>query len=350
MFRKSILIASGVFLISGLKAQLLTSTPVFPTADDEIVITYDANLGNGDLAGVIPVYAHTGVITNLSASNSDWRHVVGNWGTSDPNVIMAPIGGNRHQITIQPNTFYNLEDGEVIEQLSFVFRNTNGSLVGRDVGGTDIYFPIYDGSFASGFFLPEQTSQIIQLDSEIDFLVQCSQNAELAITINGTEVASASDALSIEHTELAAEYGEYEVIYTADNGVDIQTDTLYYIVQPPVTVQNPPLGIKDGINYLNGNSVILQFFAPLKDYVYVIGDFNDWGLRLDYQMNRTIDGNRYWLMIDGLTPGEEYRFQYYIDEEGMRVADVYSDKILDYWNDPYIPEETYPDLIEYPTL
>ena len=126
MFRKSILIASGVFLISGLKAQLLTSTPVFPTADDEIVITYDANLGNGDLAGVIPVYAHTGVITNLSASNSDWIHVVCNWGTSDPNVIMAPIGGNRHQITIQPNTFYNLEDGEVIEQLSFVFRNTNG--------------------------------------------------------------------------------------------------------------------------------------------------------------------------------------------------------------------------------
>jgi hypothetical protein len=35
--------------------------------------------------------------------------------------------------------------------------------------------------------------------------------------------------------------------------------------------------------------------------------------------------------------------------EGMRVADVYADKILDGWNDGWIPETTYPNLIDYPT-
>jgi len=348
MSKNAILITALLFLFTGLRGQILTSIPVFPTADDEIVITYDANLGNGDLAGVIPIYAHTGVITSLSETPWDWRHVVGNWGTSDPEVVMQPLGGNRHQLTIQPSIFYDLEEGETIQRLSFVFRNANGTLVGRELNGDDIYFPIYDGSFASAFFLPELPSQLIELGSSLDFLVQSSETAEIKLTINGNEVASEEASTVLEFTAEADEYGEYEVIYTADNGFEIQSDTLLYIVQPPVTIQNPPLGIKDGINYLNASTVILQLLAPNKDFVYAVGDFNDWELRLDYQMKRTLDGNRYWLMISGLTPGQEYRFQYHIDQFGMRVADVYADKILDYWNDPYIPEESYPDLIEYP--
>lgn len=347
MFRSTFLFSALFFCNALVFGQLLTSDPVFPTADDEITITYNATLGNGALTGVIPVYAHTGVITNLSESPSDWRHVNGDWGTADADVVMQPIGGNMHQITFTPNEYYNLEEGEVIEQLAFVFRNVNGSIVGRNADGSDIYFELYDGSFASAFFLPEESSQLVDEGEEIDFLVQSSMSSTLTLSING-EVVATEEGTTLSYTAMAEEFGEYEVVYTANNGMEIQSDTITYIVQPPTTLQNPPLGTEDGINYLSASSVILQLFAPGKEFVYVMGDFNNWQYDLDYQMKQSLDGNRFWLMINGLNPGEEYRFQYYIDDEAMKIADPYSDKILDYWNDPYIPEETYPDLIEYP--
>jgi pullulanase/glycogen debranching enzyme len=44
----------------------------------------------------------------------------------------------------------------------------------------------------------------------------------------------------------------------------------------------------------------------------------------------------------------EYAFQYLVDGE-IRIADPYTDKILDPWNDNNIPSSTYPNLKDYPT-
>lgn len=345
--KQIIALISASFVSLNISSQLISTEPAFPTMFDDIVITYDANLGNAELAGVIPVYAHTGVITNLSDNPNDWRHVVGNWGTNDPQVVMAPQGNNVHQITINPSTFYDLEVGETVNKLAFVFRSGNGALVGRNADGSDIFLQLYDGSFAADFFLPEQNSQIVALGESIDFKVQCSAFANISLKINGIEVAN-SDGVLLEHTELTDEFGEFVAVYEVDNGLETLSDSVFYIVQPPVTIANPPLGVIDGINYLSASSVILQLHAPNKEYVYAIGDFNDWLFRLDYRLNQTPDGNRWWLQIDDLVPGQEYRFQYFVGDDGLKIADIYSHKILDYWNDPYIPEETYPGLIDYP--
>jgi len=69
-----------------------------------------------------------------------------------------------------------------------------------------------------------------------------------------------------------------------------------------------------------------------------------------YFMNRyyvTEDSVMYWLQIDGLDPATEYAFQYLIDGE-LRIADPYTHKILDPWNDPYITDDIYPNLKTYP--
>ncbi|MEN9839772.1 MAG: hypothetical protein RL177_1251, partial [Bacteroidota bacterium] len=64
-------------------AQLITTTPAFPTADGGIEIIFDASLGNAGLAGFTgDVYAHTGVLTNLSTGPSNWRYVVAGWGVN----------------------------------------------------------------------------------------------------------------------------------------------------------------------------------------------------------------------------------------------------------------------------
>ena len=62
-----------------------------------------------------------------------------------------------------------------------------------------------------------------------------------------------------------------------------------------------------------------------------------------------IRDTEFWLTIDELDNQDEYRFQYSIDFEFLRIADVYAEKILDPYHDQYIPESNYPDLIEYPS-
>ena len=64
-------------------------------------------------------------------------------------------------------------------------------------------------------------------------------------------------------------------------------------------------------------------------------------------MNRTVNDSTWWLTITGLTAGEEYAFQYFIDGN-INVADPYTEKILDPWNDQDISTATYPNLKDYP--
>ncbi len=64
-------------------------------------------------------------------------------------------------------------------------------------------------------------------------------------------------------------------------------------------------------------------------------------------MNITPDGERFWIQLNGLSPQQEYIFQYFVDGE-IKIADPYTDQISDPWNDKWIPESVYPGLIDYP--
>ena len=87
--------------------------------------------------------------------------------------------------------------------------------------------------------------------------------------------------------------------------------------------------------------------APYKNFVFATGDFTGWLACEKGYMKKTPDGERYWVEINDLEPGREYRFQYLVDSS-LYIADPYSEKVLDPWNDEYINPETYPDLIRYP--
>lgn len=120
-------------------------------------------------------------------------------------------------------------------------------------------------------------------------------------------------------------------------------------IQPELVAR--PAGLQDGITYSEGGtSVTLSLFAPAKDYVFVIGDFNDWKVNESYLMKKDslkADSVWHWIEIDGLTAGEEYGFQYLVDGE-LRISDPYSSLVLDPFNDQYIPESTFPNLMPYP--
>jgi len=338
-----------VFLAYQSNAQILTSTPAFPTQTDQITVYYDATLGNADLTGYTPIYAHTGVITSNSIGPNDWQHTVGNWGTADPAVLMTPMGNNIHKIVITPSTFYNLNVGETVSKMMFVFRNAAGTVVGRNADGSDIYLNIYSAGFNASFSLPTQESQIVNANQVVPVTANSSSASDITISVNGNQVASGTGVTSLNYNFSQAAAGEYHITMSAVNGATTVTDEKVVIILPAINVAAAPAGTIDGINVTSTSGVRLQLYAPNKSFVFVIGDFNNWQLDLSYIMNRTPDGNSYWLDIPNLSSGVEYRFQYYIDMEGMRVADIYSDKILDPWNDGWIPATTYPNLISYPT-
>ena len=338
----------SAFFSFNVHAQILTSTPAFPTQTDQITVFYDATTGNGDLSGFTPIYAHTGVITNNSIGPNDWQHTVGNWGTADASVLMTPMGNNIHKIVITPSTFYNLNVGETVSKMTFVFRNAAGTVVGRNADGSDIYLNVYAAGFNASFSLPSMESQIVNANQVVPVTANSSLASDITISVNGSQVASGTGVTSLNYNFSQAAAGEYMITMSAVNAGTTITDEKVVIILPAINVAAAPAGTIDGINNTSSNGVRLQLYAPNKSFVFVIGDFNNWQLDLSYLMNRTPDGNTYWLDIPNLSPGTEYRFQYYINMEGMRVADVYSDKILDGWNDGWIPESTYPNLIDYP--
>jgi len=106
------------------------------------------------------------------------------------------------------------------------------------------------------------------------------------------------------------------------------------------------LPFRDGITRISDDSLAFVLFAPNKESVHLIGDFNDWEISEDYLMKKEDD--RFWIKIGNLDKDKEYICQYLINNT-MRIADPYANKISDPSNDKNIPSSVYPNLIAYPT-
>lgn len=120
---------------------------------------------------------------------------------------------------------------------------------------------------------------------------------------------------------------QFKVTATYD-GVRTQSATIGTI-PPAVTKQARPAGLRDGITYNADGTVTFSLFAPFKQYVYLIGDFNGWTPGAAYLLKKdSVDVNNvwYWGTFSGLS-GREVRFQYFVDGL-IRVADPYSEKVL----------------------
>lgn len=335
-------------------AQVVTLSPAFATQNDDVTVIFDAALGNAALAGQAVVYAHTGVITNLSSSPTAWRYVQGNWGTDDTRVKMTSIGSNKFQLSFNIKQFYGIPSGEQVKKLAFVFRNQSGTLVGRNNDGGDIFIDLSDGAFKLQITTNPSGTPVLLTNSEtLQITMSTPSKSTYTYYIDEVLGGSYADTTSVTHTIAGSllGYGKHKFKATTTYNNSQYSDSVYFIVRPPSSsnVGNPPAGIVNGINYINDTTVILQLFAPQKNYVYVVGDFNNWQIDPAYEMTRNVSGNAYWITITGLEKGKEYGFQYSIDKQQLRVADPYADKLLDPDNDRFIPASTYPDLKPYPT-
>jgi len=335
------LFALIICFLSGLSinAQVIIIDPPFPTADEPVTV-YLNTTGTGleDYSG--DVYAHTGITVN----GEQWQYVIAGWDENIPQLRMTQTGTNSYQLDITPTIreFYQAEASDDITELCFVFRSTDGN----QQTSPDIFYPVYEEGLAIQVTLPEQFPVIVETEDVIHVEGNSSE-ADSTFLYVGEQQVYADTGSSFSYDIVVENAGKTWVKAIAVNTMESVADSFYYFVRPPLVIEDPPEGITDGINYINDQTVILSLYAPEKEYVFAWGDYSDWELSDDVYMNRTPDSSRYWIEISGLTPQQQYIFQYFIDGE-VRVGDPYAQQVSDPWYDQYISPATYPNLPNYP--
>ncbi|MHB9055432.1 MAG: alpha-amylase family glycosyl hydrolase [Paludibacteraceae bacterium] len=341
-------------------AQVVTTIPTFVTQNDgQVTVIFDATQGDKGLMGYTgtDVYAYTGVVT--STSNGAWTHTPTSWLDNDPKYAMTSLGNNKWQLIITPTVagYYGLSTSEVATKMAFVFRNSTGTKTGRDIGGADIFVPVYQQGLNVSITSPATDKAVTQGTSDT-VQVSSSVVANLELFVNGTSVQTALSTTSLSYPITYSSTSDYQLIAKATAGTTVVYDTVNVCVPAPVTTMTRPAGVQDGITYsADGTSATLVLNTPTmkqdgtvipsKNNVFVLGDFNNWVQKNAYQMYK--DGDYWWITITGLTPGKLYGFQYLVDGT-IRIADAYSELILDPWNDKWINQysDIYPDIPAYP--
>ncbi len=267
-----------VFFANVIQGQVVTSLPVYATQYDSIVVFFDATQGNQGMMGYTgnDVYAHTGVITNYSTSPSDWKHVIAPWNVNLPQCRLTRIATDLYELVIgYPRQYYNVTDpAEKILKLAFVFRNSNGSVTGRDVGGADIFLDLYDPGITTVIMQP--TVNVLYGDprrspffsSGNDTIVILATAATIGTQISSMKIlvnqimVSQVTTDTISYNFYSGNYnpGFQEIAVVSEDTAGI-ADTVSFLIMinPPVSEEPRPIGVHDGINYISNTTV--TFFA-----------------------------------------------------------------------------------------
>ena len=342
-------ITSLLLFIASITYSQVTITPAIFEVTESITIRLDANSAATDCNGFSTpskVYLHAGVGTETDAFGTS---VVGNWGQDDGVGEMTFNAANsRWEITFVPKTYFGLTDTEAdnITRLGFVFRNETGVQELKDNGCEDFIFAV--GSFQLTLTTPANSITVLNSGETLPISASTSLIANYTLKANGTSVNQQNDIIDYTYTPTITENTNF--ILEATNNGETQTQTFQAVVRPTVTEASVPNGLKDGINFntTDATKATLVIYAPGKDFIHVIGDFNNWEIDNAYLLNKDTTTDRFWIELTGLTSLQNHTYQYLIEAE-LRIADPYSTIVLTESNDQYINNTTYPDLPVYPT-
>ena len=330
--------------------QAVTTVPAFPTADKEVTIIFDVTKAKDTrAAGLLgksdDVYLWSGAGTTESGNAFEYQPT-GQTDFSKPFQPgkMTSLGNNKWQIKLVPRQYFGVPAGKPIKKLGVLLKSGNGSAQTED-----FFITIYDDKLSASFKSPTQKAFFVDANTSISVEAVASAAATLTLKKNNTVLVTEESKDKIIYTLNAGTQRGVRntVVFEAKTSTETATDTFYYTIKPQPVTAALPAGIKDGVNYTSATSATLSFFAPHKEFVYAIGEFNNWQATEEYLMKRSPDGTRYWIELTGLEPGKEIAYQYLVDGT-LAVADPYTHKILDPWNDKYLTDANYPNLKPFP--
>src|SRR5688572_14128794 len=319
-----------------------TISPWFYTPDTEITVTYDVT--GTPLAALTDAYAWVWI----PGKNTDSKYNVNPASadiikTSNVKFIKSVAGGKTlFTLTFVPSALFN---ASIFAESQFgILLKGNDWTNGQTI---DFITQFWNGNFELRSISPSQLPFFGTEGDDLLIEAETPVPANFSLYIGGTLINNQNNTKQYSYTYTlvpAANYATVELIAEAG------TDNVAFNFQIVFPGRSPaiarPDNILPGINYHaeDDTKATVSLWAPLKTSVYVVGDFTDWKILPEYLMKK--DGEYFWLEVTGLTVGQEYAFQYLVDES-VYVADPYADKILDP-DDRFIPAEAYPGLKPFP--
>ena len=337
-----------LFFITSLGFGQVTIAPNTFEITESITISIDANSSLTDcnsLNNPTKVYMHSGVGNQANAWDTK---VIGNWGKDDGiGEMTLNTATNRWEITLIPKTYYGLTDAQAtsVNKMGMVFRNATGAQEMKGNGCNDFTFNV--GSFQLTLNAPSNSITVLNSGQNLPINATTSLAANFTLKANGSSINQKTSLTTYIFTPTITQNTTF--VLEATNNGETKTTTFKAIIKPTNVEAAVPEGMKDGLNLdpTDNTKATLVFYAPNKEFIHVIGSFNDWEISNASLLKKDTAKNRFWIELTGLSPQTDYTYQYIINAD-IRVADPYSTVVLTENNDQYINATTYPNLPSYP--
>ncbi|MFB9055529.1 alpha-amylase family glycosyl hydrolase [Mariniflexile ostreae] len=355
--KKTILLLLFMFSILGFGQQQTVAYSIAPASfeeSDAVTLTFFGNSINESAWGVTgqALYLWSWSF-DLNDTNEDCP-TNGSWNNSnEANKLIYNTASDTYSITFTPNAFYSRTG---IGRMGFLIKAKDGS---GDKKSQNILTEV--GVFqATLTSLIENSTTVLNSGANLSVsATNTNGNASYNLKANGISLHSntATSHYVFQHTNIVSNQN-YELEIT-QNGTTL-VKTFSVIINPNIANETLPADVVEGINYVAGDpsKAILVLDAPLKDFVYVAGSFNNWQPDTRYAMKKDTAPNstKFWLELTDLTPGQVETYQYWVIDQTpianapvlVKTADPYSTLVLSPFDDPQIPTSTYPNLPAYP--
>lgn len=280
-----------------------------------------------------------------SPSNGSWT------ASNEAAKFTYNAGTDTYTKTITPSTYFNRNG---IGRIGFLVKTKDGT---GDKKSQDIVVEV--GSFQASLTSPVENSTSIIASGASFSITATNTNGAASYTLkaNGTTINTntSTSNYSYSHTNITANQ-TYELTIT--QGATSISKKFSVVVNPNTVSQAMPTGLVDGINYNASDftKATLVLDAPLKDFVYVAGSFNNWQPTSAYAMKKDPTSGKFWLELTGLVSGANNMYQYWVvanapvanSPKMVKTADPYSTLVLSPYDDPFIPTSKYPNMPAYP--
>ena len=329
-------------------AQVITTSPaILQEESQNVVLTFHADqcgvAALQNLPSSTALYVHTGVVTDKS--NGGWKYVVTDWGTNNATNKLNYVSKNTYTFNVgNIRTFYGVPAGEKILKLCFIARTATG-----DVQTKDLFVDVQESGFQIAL-TSDAESYVISGTTTINFTVNTSQNANITLKVDGTQVASASSAMELKKAYTFSARGYYKVEASATAGGKTLTKSVTVAYPNPSPAKKYPGGVpKMGAVKNSDGSVTFCLAAPGKSSVILIPSWDNYEtLDKNVMSYQDYNGYRYfWTTVTGLDNTTAYPYYYLVDGT-TKVGDPYAHLVLDPYNDKWMPSDVYPDKPVYP--
>ncbi|KQX08926.1 alpha-amylase family glycosyl hydrolase [Flavobacterium sp. Root420] len=275
----------------------------------------------------------------------------GSWeASSEASKFTYNAGSDTYTKTITPTVYYNTTG---IGKIGFLIKAKNGT---GDKKSQDILVEV--GSFQVTLTSPTENSATI-IGSGSNFNIAATNTngvASYTLRANGMTIDTNASTSSYSYTATTITTNQnYELVIV--QGTVTISKKFSVIVNPNTISEAMPAGLIDGINYnTDATKATLVLDAPLKDFVYVAGSFNNWQPSTTYAMKKDPTSGKFWLELTGLVSGVNNTYQYWVVDATplanspamVKTADPYSTLVLSPYDDSSIPSASYPNMPVYP--